>query len=71
MTDNGSCYRAFDFRDACRNRRLQHIHIEKLRGELEVKMAEATVETIKSVTGVIIAQGAAVAALIKFLPGGH
>jgi transposase InsO family protein len=25
MTDNGSCYRAFDFRDACRDRRLKHI----------------------------------------------
>jgi transposase InsO family protein len=28
MTDNGSCYRAFDFRDACRNRRLRHIRIK-------------------------------------------
>ena len=25
MTDNGSCYKAFDFRDACRNRGLKHI----------------------------------------------
>ena len=25
MTDNGSCYRAFDFRDACRDRQLKHI----------------------------------------------
>jgi len=25
MTDNGSCYRAFDFRDACRDRALKHI----------------------------------------------
>ena len=25
MTDNGSCYRAFDFRDACRDRGLKHI----------------------------------------------
>jgi len=25
MTDNGSCYKAFDFRDACRDRRLKHI----------------------------------------------
>ena len=25
MTDNGSCYRAFDFRDACRDRTLKHI----------------------------------------------
>jgi transposase InsO family protein len=25
MTDNGSCYRAFDFRDACRNLGLKHI----------------------------------------------
>ncbi|MBF6607103.1 MAG: IS481 family transposase, partial [Chloroflexi bacterium] len=25
MTDNGSCYRSFDFRDACRDRGLKHI----------------------------------------------
>lgn len=25
MTDNGSCYKAFDFRDTCRDRRLKHI----------------------------------------------
>jgi transposase InsO family protein len=25
MTDNGSCYRAFDFRDACRDHGLKHI----------------------------------------------
>jgi len=25
MTDNGSCYKAFDFRDACRNLGLKHI----------------------------------------------
>jgi transposase InsO family protein len=25
MSDNGSCYRSFDFRDACRERRLKHI----------------------------------------------
>jgi transposase InsO family protein len=25
MTDNGSCYKAFDFRDACRDRDLKHI----------------------------------------------
>ena len=25
MTDNGSCYRAFDFRDACRKRGLKHL----------------------------------------------
>jgi transposase InsO family protein len=25
MTDNGSCYRAFDFRDACHDRGLRHI----------------------------------------------
>jgi len=25
MTDNGSCYRAFDFRDACRDRGLKHV----------------------------------------------
>jgi transposase InsO family protein len=25
MTDNGSCYKAFDFRDACRDRGLRHI----------------------------------------------
>ena len=25
MTDNGSCYKAFDFRDACRDRGLKHI----------------------------------------------
>jgi transposase InsO family protein len=25
MTDNGSCYKAFDFRDACRDLKLKHI----------------------------------------------
>jgi len=25
MTDNGSCYKAFDFRDACRDLGLRHI----------------------------------------------
>ena len=25
MTDNGSCYRAFDFRDACRELGLKHV----------------------------------------------
>ncbi|HVT29834.1 MAG TPA: IS481 family transposase, partial [Lacipirellulaceae bacterium] len=25
MTDNGSCYKAFDFRDACRERGLKHV----------------------------------------------
>jgi transposase InsO family protein len=26
MTDNGSCYKAFDFRDDCRELGLRHVH---------------------------------------------
>ena len=33
MTDNGSCYKAFDFRDACRNRGLKHIRNQALYAE--------------------------------------
>jgi transposase InsO family protein len=39
MTDNGSCYKAFDFRDACRNRGLKHIrtrpYTPKTNGKVE------------------------------------
>src|SRR5438045_1644744 len=52
--------------------------IEKLRADLELKIAgldlkiaDTKVEIIKWVIGIMIAQGAAIVALIKFLPGGH
>ena len=52
--------------------------IEKLRGDLELKIAgldvrisEAKADTIKWVAGLMVAQGAAIVALVKFLPGIH
>lgn len=59
--------------------------IEKLRADLElriagvdlkiagveVKIADAKADTIKWVVGLLIAQGAAIVALIKLLPGAH
>ena len=43
----------------------------KLSG-MELKISEAKGETIKWVAGLLIAQGAAIVALVKFLPGiGH
>jgi hypothetical protein len=55
-----------------------HVALEKVRGELELKIAavelkivEAKADTIKWVAGLLIAQGAAVVALVKLLPGAH
>ncbi len=59
--------------------------IEKLRADLEVKIAgldvkiagldvkiaDAKADTIKWVAGLMVAQGAAIVALVKFLPGVH
>jgi hypothetical protein len=45
--------------------------IEKLRADMEVKIAEARADTIKRVAGLLIAQGAAIVALVKLLPGAH
>jgi hypothetical protein len=47
------------------------IEIEKVRFNLEVKIAETKAETIKWVAELLIAQGAAIVALIRFLPGLH
>jgi hypothetical protein len=38
---------------------------------LDVKIGEAKADTIKWVAGLLVAQGAAIVALIKFLPGIH
>jgi hypothetical protein len=38
---------------------------------LDVKISDTKAETIKWVAGLLIAQGAAVVALIRFLPGAH
>jgi hypothetical protein len=45
--------------------------IEKLRADMEVKIAEAKADTIKWVAGLLTAQGAAIVALVKLLPGAH
>jgi hypothetical protein len=52
--------------------------IEKIRADLEmkiagldVKIADATADTIEWVAGLMVAQGAAIVALVKFLPGVH
>lgn len=45
--------------------------LAKLRADLEVKIAESKADTIKWVVGLLIAQGAAIVALIKLLPGAH
>jgi len=54
------------------------IEIARVRGDLElriagldVKIADAQADTIKSVAGLMVAQGAAIVALVKFLPGFH
>ncbi len=38
---------------------------------LDVKIGEAKADTIKWVAGLLVAQGAAIVALIRFLPGIH
>jgi len=43
----------------------------KLRADLEVKIADMKADTIKWVVGLLIAQGAAIVALVKLLPGAH
>ncbi len=45
--------------------------LPKLGADLEVKIAEAKADTIKWVVGLLIAQGAAIVALVKLLPGAH
>ena len=45
--------------------------LAKLPADLEVKIAEAKADTIKWVVGLLIAQGAAIVALVKLLPGAH
>jgi hypothetical protein len=47
------------------------LDIEKVRSDLEVKIVDSKAETIKWVAGLLIAQGAAIVALIRFLPGMH
>ncbi len=54
------------------------VELARVRGDLELKIAgldvkigEAKAETIKWVTGLMVAQGAAIVALVKFLPGFH
>ena len=54
------------------------IEIARLRADLElkiaaldVKIADANSNTIKWVAGLMVPQGAAIVALIKFLPGMH
>lgn len=47
------------------------LDIEKIRSDLEIKIADGRTETIKWVAGLLIAQGAAIVALLRFLPGSH
>ena len=47
MTDNGSCYKAFDFRDACRDLGIKHILMENRNAlivETELTQASGTAE---------------------------
>src|SRR5580692_11021770 len=43
------------------------LDIAKVRSDLEVKIADTKAETVKWVAGLLIAQGAAIVALIRFL----
>jgi hypothetical protein len=45
--------------------------IARVRADLELKISETKAETIKWVAGLLIAQGAAIVALIRFLPAPH
>ena len=45
--------------------------IARVRADLELKIADAKADTIKWVAGLLVAQGAAIVALIRFLPGIH
>ncbi len=45
--------------------------IARVRADLELKIADAKADTIKWVAGLMVAQGAAIVALIRFLPGIH
>jgi hypothetical protein len=45
--------------------------IARVRFDLELKIADAKAETIKWVAGLMVPQGAAIVALVKFLPGAH
>src|SRR5579883_1232953 len=54
------------------------VEIEKVRSDLELKIAavdlrlsETKADIVKWVAGLLVAQGAAVVALIRFLPGMH
>ena len=45
MTDNGSCYRAFAFRDACKAHRLKHIRTKPYTPKTNGK-AERFIQTV-------------------------
>lgn len=47
------------------------LEIEKVRSDLEIKIADSRTETVKWVAGLLIAQDAAIVALLRFLPGAH
>ena len=47
------------------------LEIEKVRSDLEIKIADSRTETVKWVADLLIVQGAAIVALLRFLPSAH
>jgi hypothetical protein len=43
------------------------LDVEKVRSDLEIKIADSKADTIKWVAGLLVAQGAAIVALVRFL----